>query len=380
MLQNPRRDIRNLSEFFTEYELELFKASGKKLVEKIGIEIIREVIFEVLSGKNLRDSTEVLTRRRIASINLAILKMYIIGSSENSNFIDELPNTATEILKRKRIRPEERKICQWILGLTDKASQNVLRDDLNSIDDYCVKYIEICKEVIDYYEAIYGELKGTIELESKDLESTIKSNLDWKFFNYLLNTIGAETLTIRGSEKSAYGKLFGSLVLGSLLSILGFKLVSEDNPSNFSEKIENVFWLSSTSKRESDATLLYRAGKGIRFDIGFIGRGNPEISLDKVSRFEKYISVGKSDWYLATIIFVDTIGKNSNIQQLAEEIDGMIIQMSMGYWPQAVARILMERLGYEHELATMDISKIGDYLWEKLQDVDLHGMLLESNL
>src|SRR3990172_192510 len=104
----------------------------------------------------------------------------------------------------------------------------------------------------------------------------------------LIKTIGAQTLAIRGSEKSAYGKLFEKLVLGSLLHILGFKHIAPPP-----QEYEKVFWLSSRNeKRESDATLLYELGQGVRFDIGFIGRGNPEISLDKVTRFEREISLG----------------------------------------------------------------------------------------
>jgi len=73
----------------------------------------------------------------------------------------------------------------------------------------------------------------------------------------LLNTVGSQTLTIRGSDKSTNGKLFEKLVLGSLLSILGFTYET-------TQKIgERVFWLSSQSeKRESDATLIYKIGQG----------------------------------------------------------------------------------------------------------------------
>lgn len=360
----------DLFDFFSADEIELLTASGKKLIEVIGLDVVREIVYDVLTGKNLRDSTETLTRRRIATLNLAILKMYIYGSAEYPNFIEDLPKFASEILLKKQLPKKDRWVAQWILGLTDKASQNVLRDDHNAINNYRDHYIMTCKEVIEEYEIKYGALTGTIELGSGT-----KAKLNWLFVSYLLNTIGSETLTIRGSEKSAYGKLFGNLVLGSLLSILGFTLVSEQNPTNFTGQINKVFWLSSTSKRESDATLLYEAGKGIRFDIGFIGRGNPEISLDKVSRFEKQIHIGKSNWYLATMIFVDTIGKNSHIQELADDIDGKIIQMSMGYWPQEIAQEFGNILGYEHELATMDKSEIGDYLWKELQNVDLARLI-----
>ena len=112
--------------------------------------------------------------------------------------------------------------------------------------------------------------------------------IDWDTILQIMTSIGAQTLAIRGSEKSTYGKLYERLILGVLLEILGFKLVNRENIKN----PKKVFWLSSRDeKRESDATLLFEAGKGVRFDIGFIGRGNPEISLDKVSRFEREITL-----------------------------------------------------------------------------------------
>jgi hypothetical protein len=179
-------------------------------------------------------------------------------------------------------------------------------------------------------------------------------------------------VAIRGSEKSTYGKLFERLVLGSLLSILGFEIVSPEQP----EKLERVFWLSTRRERqESDATLLYGAGKGARFDIGFIGRGNPEISLDKVSRFERELQLGRSQWYMATIILVDCVGRRSRIARLAQEIGGTIIQMNMGYWPRQVAQVLHQEIGFEHELLTMEEAQIAAYLKSRLQKVPLQDFI-----
>src|SRR5262249_2150482 len=131
-------------------------------------------------------------------------------------------------------------------------------------------------------------------------------------------------------------------------------------------------------KRESDATLLYSAGKGARFDIGFIGRGNTEISLDKVSRFEREISLGSSHYYMATIIIVDRIGRNSRVEQLARAIDGRIVQMIAGYWPKQVARELNRVMGFEHELVNMDQSQIDAYLKKKLSIVPLEKFIRQT--
>lgn len=361
----------NLSELLSPDDIELLSASGTKLVQQVGIDVIREVVYDVLTGKNLRDSTEVLTRRRIATLNLAMLKMFIKGSSSSSDFIKNLPKIASQTLLNGHVSKADRWIAEWVLGLTDKAFQNVLRDDSDKIIEYRNNYIKICQDLIESHEKEFGILSGEFQLSSG-----VRAKINWLFMTYLLTTVGSETLAIRGSEKSSYGKFFGNIVLGSLLHILGFKLVPSNYPIKHHGQIDKIFWLSSSdNKRESDATLLYQAGKGVRFDIGFIGRGNPEISLDKVSRFEREISFGRSDWYMATIIIVDTIGKKSRIETMAKEVEGTIIQMSMGYWPQTVAQKLYKVLGYKHELVEMKQSEIGKYLREKLKDVPLNELI-----
>jgi hypothetical protein len=275
--------IRTLSELISPTSLKLLSANGIDLVQEIGIDVVRGVVLDVLTGKNLRDSTEVLTRRRIASLNLAIVNLFLKGSSISTDFVNQLPHLAAEILTHKRLTKSERWLAQWVLGLTDKAFQNVLRDDPESIAQYRDRYLETCREVITNYIKEHGELTGVLQLDSG-----VKAEVNWLLMTYLLNAIGAQTLAIRGSEKSAYGKLFEKLILGSLLHILGFKYVP---PSAQPEKLRRVFWLSTRAeRRESDATLLYEAGKGIRFDIGFIGRGNPEISTSSINYVLKPIA------------------------------------------------------------------------------------------
>jgi hypothetical protein len=144
---------------------------------------------------------------------------------------------------------------------------------------------------------------------------------------------------------------------------------------------KRVFWLSSQDeKRESDATLLYEVGQGVRFDIGFIGRGNPEISLDKVTRFEREISLGRSRYYMATIILVDRIGERSRIERLAREVHGTIIQMSASYWPQQVAHELHRVFGFDHALIGMPYNRVDDYLKAALPDVPLEDFMQLNNV
>lgn len=359
--------VTSLTELLDENALALLSANGPQLLKKIGLDTARTVVLDVLSGRNLRDSTEMLTRRRLASLNAATANMLIKGSAIQADFIDKLPEIAERILKQNRLSKEERWMAQWILGLTDKASQNVLRDDADLLTEYRERYETICSDVIAQTTAEYGNLNGKLVLNDTDV-----TEFSWKFMLYLLGTIGSQTLTIRGSEKSVYGKLFERLVLGSLLHILGFRYTATNAAVNF----EKEFWLSSQGeRRESDATALWAIGKGARFDIGFIGRGNPEISLDKVTRFAREIELNRSTWYMATIIIVDRIGKGSKIKNLAHLAEGDIVQMSMAYWPQEVAKILHDKMGFEHPLTDMPRAEIKDYLSEAIRTVPLEKFL-----
>ncbi len=361
-----RAVIQRLSDLLDPSALALLSASGSELVQQVGLDVVRSVVLDILQGRNLRDSTEALTRRRIAALNLATLTLFLKGSSLSDGFVADLPTLSQQILSRKRVDKTERWLAQWMLGLTDKAFQNVLRDDPRALEDYRERYVATCRDVIAAYATEQGELHGQIEL-SNDL----KAEINWLWMTYLLNAIGAQTLAIRGSEKSAYGKLFEKLVLGALLHILGFKHISPPP-----QELAGVFWLSSRGeRRESDATLLYKPGKGVRFDIGFIGRGNPEISLDKVSRFEREISLGHSTYYMATIILVDRIGANSRIEALAQEVGGTIIQMSASYWPKQVAHVLQKSLGFRHPILEMDNGQLEAFLREQLPDVPLQDFI-----
>ena len=78
---------------------------------------------------------------------------------------------------------------------------------------------------------------------------------------------------------------------------------------------------------------------------------------------------------MATIIIVDRIARGSKIQTLARRADGDIVQMSMAYWPQEVARILNERMGFEHPLVKMPRAEVGAYLTQVVNSVPLAQFL-----
>jgi len=323
---------------------DLLVVRGRDLLDTLGLPALRTVVSQVLCGVNIRSATESLTRRRIALLNAAILTTYTNLARRGMAGVD-IPSEAYKEYKGKSATPEDKIILRWMLGLTSKQVQNVLRSD----DSAWAEYVESLKEGITSSAETATSDFGPLPLS---LTGKTSAEIDWEWGLSLLMAIGSQTLAIRGSEKSLYGKFFEKMIMGSVLSVLGFDLTEENDGKAKS------FWLSSRGrKRESDATAIWKKGQGIRFDIGFIGVGNPEITLDKVSRFEREIDLNGVRHSMRTIIIVDRVGKNSRIIELAVEIDGRVIQMSASDWAKSLGREMEEVFyGYKSPLSNLNHS------------------------
>lgn len=351
----------------------LLSAGGRELVERLGVEAVKQVVLAVMKGENLRNETELLTRRKIAISSGALVVFFLNGMKRDAQFLEKLPERALAALRSKSLNKEQRWIINWMLGLTDKAVQNVLRDDVQGSSQYHKNYDLALASVAKQLEAEYGPVTGQVGVTGKKSDASL--NIDWMFLLHLLGAAGTQAMTIRGSDKSTYGKLFERLILGSLLHIMGFTLI---DPAKNQSKMNMVYWLSERKeKRESDATALIKAGSGLRFDIGFIGRGNSEISLDKVSRFEREMDFGRVHHTMGTFIIVDRVGPKSRLMELASNIKGTVVQMSMSYWPREVAKQLGRFPGFKHPLIQMKDSEVEVYLAQAVRNVPIKELLPE---
>lgn len=352
-----------LSEFVPQVLTDLIGSKGVEVVERVGTEVVKDIIADVLCGLNLRNSTEMLTRRRLGMMNSATFVMFLRGVAQYNDLVKRLPAAASRGLKETKSK-QERWLLQWAIGLTTKGVQNVLRDSQEALDNYVAKFTEASQDIVRRCEREFGPLTVDVQLNGKE-----KLSVSWDFFVSLFCTIGSQTLAIRGSEKSTYGKLFERLILGSVLTVLGFDLT---DPDRIPHRPRNLFWLSSQfGAREADATVILKPGVAIRFDLGFIGRGNPEISKDKVSRFERQLELNEKQYYSTTFVIVDRIGDRSKIVEQAKRIDGVVIQMSLTQWPQSLAKELKQRFDFKHEILKMNPREIESYLRTRVQKIDI---------
>lgn len=334
---------RSIRDIFPAEARPLIEGNGLQIVERLGIDSLRELVADVMCGVNIRSVTEALTRTRIGMLNAALITTYVRARLLDPEFPANIPQLVKAQYRGSGVSSEDQAILRWMLGLTGKQVQNVLRSDDREWDDYGQLFTQDMEDLAIAASEAYGEMSGGIELGSGE-----KVEIDWPLILYLAGAIGSQTLSTRGSEKSTNGKFFEKLVLGGVLHLLGLRLVSTDDVSS-----DRVFWLSSRGdKRESDATALLEKGVGVRFDIGFIGPGNTEISLDKASRFEREIEIGGESRFMHTFIIVDRIGARSRIIEQARDIGGTILQMSASFWPRELGDKLAEVVdGYESPLA-----------------------------
>lgn len=352
---------------FNEIGKNNITATSSDFIKLIGEQGIKDIILSVLLGGNVRDVTEFITQKRlvVSYASLLELAMNIPELKENgidsycNNICSELINTHNKGAKLLNL---------WLLGQTLKGLDNIVRGEEN-IKIYKEAYIKSLKEVIDELKNTFGELSGSLTLNGKEI------NLNWDFLILLFIALGSQTLSIRGSAKSMNGKLFEKLVLGTLFTLLGFTYYQ--TPPSVLDKRDRIFWLSNMdeNERETDATLVYNS-MAISIDIGFIGKGNPEITLDKVSRYNKYKQIAGFNHTMSTIIIVDTVGDNSDLFNKAKRIEGKVLQMRHNDWIIQLANIICDEFKIKHYLQNTKIEDLKSVLKEKMSDIDISPFVL----
>ena len=367
-----------IDDFFPEKGKLVLTANGKEFIERLGVETARQVILGVLRGENIRTQTEPLTRRRVAIATGAMVYLFAKGWAEVDGFTEKLSSLALEqMVNTSQSKKDTFWPAQWLIGLTGKSIQNVLRSDQELRQSYIQDFENAVEEAARRCQEDFGDISMSLGyVVNGELRQNLKP-LDWKDLARLSTAIGATTLTIRGSEKSTYGKLFERLIMGSVLTILGFEHV-ENAQSN---KLEKVFWLSDSSDlRECDATIRLRPGKLARFDIGFIGKGNPEIMKDKLTRYSNEIEQNGIAHFSQTFIIVDKMPDTFRTTHSALKSGSDIIQMSMQFWALDLAQRLKTRLGYSAEILSIPEEQLSDYIEKKLQPVPILNFLNPTNV
>jgi hypothetical protein len=146
-------------------------------------------------------------------------------------------------------------------------------------------------------------------------------------------TIYNASLAKKGGLKSAMGNLFEPLLLYSSLSACGLKFV---NAKLMHRARGACFTLDVNEGRQADAQIKtgIKHPAKIDIDIGFIGKGNPEIIADKTQRFGNMLGGGQNPLE-HTIIIVSAIPETNRAQLVvrqAKALGAKVITMSQNNW------------------------------------------------
>ena len=350
----------------------MLTGGGKEFIEKLGVEAAKQVVLGVLKGANIRSQTEPLTRRRVALVSNAMISLFTEGWLRDADFTENLSDLAVQqIVGAKKSDNAAMWPAQWLIGLTGKSVQNVVRGRPEARDLYLKDFELAIQDAAERSAIDFGATNlslGFIEDEAAE-----RRPLTWLDLTRLATAIGCATLTIRGSDKSTYGKLFERLVLGVVLTILGFEHI----PGPTTPKLERVFWLSDSSDtRECDATIRFKANKLVRIDIGFIGEGNPEIVKDKLTRFSSEMEHGGVMARSKTFIIIDKMPKTTKTEDAAAKSGTEVIQMSMKFWPLELAAKLGHYLGVEFDIQDLEEEEIEDYLARQIAPIKIQDFLI----
>ena len=339
--------------------------TANDLIATIGIEGIKAAVGKVMLGGNVRDITVFITQRRLLWSYAATLDLFVRNLPEAGGCISQYTQDIMEQLIESTRANES--LYLWLLGLTKKGRDNIVRSDDN-FDFYRDNFSKSVNEVVDELGNIFGDINASIRLGNSSTE------FNWQSLSLLFLALGSQTLSIRGSAKSMNGKLFEKLVLGVLLCVSGFDF-KKHQPERLDES-EKCFWLSHTdeNEREIDGTVVHN-GLAISIDIGFIGKGNPEISLDKVTRFGSYKEIGGIPHNRTTIIIVDTVGEGSDLFSKAQAVGGHVIQMKDRNWVAQFIGLAYEILKLENPFQTLNQNELTELINQEISTIDIEQFI-----
>jgi hypothetical protein len=263
---------------------------------------IRRAVLHLMTGGNYRDITERVVREKLHIYHSWLLQIVHQARKEYGKaWAQKLLVKLNEAQNKEKILTDMR---VWLLGLTHKTLQNlaVSKKDTNEISAFVNNMLSLCDEVSEKRKWPGGTI--TIDLRNDTANSVEK--LDVLESLWLLQMVGAASLTVRGSNKAVYGKRLERAFLRAGLELLGLQL-------------NENYWLNigrdEEVDREADGEVETKRGR-IRIDIGLIGEGNQEVPEDKLNR------VGRNG-----IVIVDRLGRQSAVLNTAQRLSVKVVQI-----------------------------------------------------
>jgi len=173
---------------------QLANYGGAEIIDRLGEDVVKGVVVSILSGGNVRALTESLTRRRLSLSNAAMLMLFFQCMKSCDNFSINLNELVSKELKSKKLDKDTKMFLNWLVGLTGKGIQNVLRNDERAFQEYLSNLDESVSKSASESDVLFGTLQAVFTCKDNQV-----FRLNWRELLQILCAVGAQTLTIRGS-------------------------------------------------------------------------------------------------------------------------------------------------------------------------------------
>lgn len=313
-----------------------FPTIGESSSGEADEEWVRTQAALILLGENPRTITEKATRRGLMDAQAELLGGFLSPTKGTQRDLSaHTLSSITSTDSSSRVSTRIRKRLLLLMGLTGKTLENLTNrpnaDRDTIVSDYSDMSMAARDEAIARLREKHPDLK--IEIGGHVLDNPYERLMD------CLTATGAVTLQKRGSDKSVFGKRLEIATLDSALRACGLVRVAPNTVS------ENSFWLSHREKgaRESDATVVLPGGNILKVDIGFIGGGNTEITMDKINRFPRTAVIGGRKRAVTTVTIVDRLSADSEAWRQARNRRAVLLEMSNPLWLGSLSETLHRR-------------------------------------
>jgi hypothetical protein len=162
-IASPKHNTQVLDDLFPLGSRVLLTGTGRQFIERLGVEAVRSVVLGVLMGENIRTQTEPLTRQRIAQLSGAVVALFAQGWLSNPNFTNDLSAIALQQLGSRKKKDQASKwLANWMLGLTSKSVQNVLRSKPGQVGNYITDFEKAVAQAAEKCRIDLGDLRVTL--------------------------------------------------------------------------------------------------------------------------------------------------------------------------------------------------------------------------
>ena len=134
-----------------------------------------------MRGENIRKQTEPLTRRRVAIATGAMIYLFAKGWAEVDGFTKKLSGLALEQMDNtSQSKKDTFWPAQWLIGLTGKSIQNVLRSNPEITQSYIQDFENAVEEAAQRCQEDFGDISMSLGyVVNGELKQNINS-LNWK--------------------------------------------------------------------------------------------------------------------------------------------------------------------------------------------------------